>query len=241
MRVTDKISPKDPMFKPAKPERYELAGKQAISIIESALSIGNKDVRNIKKILDFPSGYGRVLRYLKAVFKNSKIYACDIDPDMLNFCKNTLGAIPLNSKENFDEISFQHKFDLIWCGSLFTHIDEDDWKSLLRLFLAHLVNGGILVFTVHGRQRIYDVNKGLKTFGFKDSQISKIKKDCEKRGFGFLMRGKERKSGISLSSPSFVIKTIEKIPAMKLLMYNETGWLRQDVVAIQKDPKLGSI
>ena len=61
------------MFKPAKPERYELAGKQAISNIESALSIGNKDVRNIKKILDFPSGYGRVLRYLKAVFKNSKI------------------------------------------------------------------------------------------------------------------------------------------------------------------------
>ena len=220
------------------PERYETAGNQALNNIKCALSIANKDSNEIKNILDFPSGYGRVLRYLKAEFENSKIFACDIDEDMVNFCKDTLGAIALNSKNDFDEISFQQKFDLIWCGSLFTHIDEKNWGSLLGLFFSHLETGGILVFTVHGRKIISEVYGGHKNFAFNNSQISNLLEEYESSGFGFLRRKKEVNYGISLSSPSFVVKTVDKIPDMKLLMYSEHAWLEHDVVAIQKDPKI---
>lgn len=223
------------------PERYALAGEQAIKNILCALKLVDKTIPDIKNILDFPSGHGRVLRYLKAKFEDAKIFACDIDTDMISFCKDVLGATPLESKENFNEISFNQKFDLIWCGSLFTHIDEKNWLALLNFFLNHLENGGILVFTVHGRKIINDVYSGSQNFKFDNSHISKLKEEYEKYGFGFLRRKEDKNYGISLSSPSFVIQTIQNIPSMKLLIYSEVGWLEHDIVAIQKDPKIKSI
>ena len=35
-------------------------------------------------------------------------------------------------------------YDLIWCGSLFTHIHADQWRALLQLFSAHLSDSGLL-------------------------------------------------------------------------------------------------
>ncbi len=241
MKVIDKIHPKDPMYNKEYPERYGIAGTQAINVIKSALSLGNKNYNEIKNILDFPSGYGRILRYLQSAFENSTIYAGDIDPDMVNFCKETFGALPLISKENFENISFPQKFDLIWCGSLFTHIDKTIWNSLLQLFFSSLENNGILVFTFHGRKIISDISAGKQNFGFDDVQISHLLEDYQKNAFGFLPRKEGKNYGISISSPSFVVKLIDKIPSMKLLLYSEFAWLEHDVIAIMKDSKSKAI
>ena len=104
-----------------------------------------------ERILDLPSGHGRVLRYLKAEYPDARLTACDIHPDAVDFCAQVLGATPIYGQAHPNEMEFQDKFDLIWCGSLLTHLDVPMWHEFLGLFESLLEVGGLLIFTTHGR------------------------------------------------------------------------------------------
>ena len=43
------------------------------------------------------------------------------------------------------------QFDLIWVGSLLTHLDNDHWSAFLKVFSTALRDRGLLIFTTHGR------------------------------------------------------------------------------------------
>jgi spermidine synthase len=45
---------------------------------------------DLKKILDFGCGCGRVTRWAADSLPNSQIFAVDIDPDVINWCKKEL-------------------------------------------------------------------------------------------------------------------------------------------------------
>ena len=65
------------------PEIYFTAGRDALRAVRMAmLAVGLDDVKNA---LDFGSGGGRVLRYLKAAFPNAGLTACDILPKQVEF------------------------------------------------------------------------------------------------------------------------------------------------------------
>ena len=54
-------------------------------------------------ILDFPSGYGRVLRWFKHEWPNAKITAVETDQIALDFCNSAFNAdtILANAEMNF--------------------------------------------------------------------------------------------------------------------------------------------
>ena len=56
--------------------------------------VGKTEVR---KILDLPCGYGRVLRMIHAAFPRATIHACNLNKDAVDFCAATFGAIPVYS------------------------------------------------------------------------------------------------------------------------------------------------
>jgi SAM-dependent methyltransferase len=127
---------------------YYKVGLSAISCIDEALErAGLKEVRSI---LDLPCGSGRVLRFLVHRFPDAEITACELASGAAEFCARTFGAQPAFSSLNLDEVSLGQKFDLIWCGSLVTHLNESGITALLRLFQRHLAPDGIMIFTTHG-------------------------------------------------------------------------------------------
>lgn len=95
-------------------------------------------VRRVSRILDFASGAGRVLRYLKAAFPDAGLTACDVLSRDLEFCSEVLGATVVEAKRDPAELELKAHFDLIWCGSLLSHTDRDDFVGFLscstRLF-----------------------------------------------------------------------------------------------------------
>ena len=125
------------MYAISSPEEYLSAGLSAVRCIDYVLarSAGHNNVRSI---LDFASGYGRVLRFLKARFPLADITSSDIDPTAVDFCRRAFSVNTIVSSLDFGGISMSNKFDLIWCGSLVTHIDENRAARLLRLFRDHL-------------------------------------------------------------------------------------------------------
>ena len=103
-------------------------------------------------MLDFACGYGRVLRMLKAEFSDAEIVACDLDRDAVDFCREVFDVEGVYATSDPRDIEIRAGFDLIWCGSLLTHVSAERWPVFLEFFASHLARGGVVVFTAHGRQ-----------------------------------------------------------------------------------------
>jgi SAM-dependent methyltransferase len=233
--VNDKISEQDGMFGGSR-DHYFAVGQSALHCIEVArLAAGIKTFDNI---LDLPCGYGRVLRHLQAAFPKAQLTSCDIDRRGVDFCAATFGATPVYGHNSPDEIQLQGNYDLIWVGSLLTHLDLANWEAFLEFFRANLRRKGLLVFTVHGREVADRMRQRRSDYGLDPTKLSQVLKRYATEGFGYASYPITTpvvgdNYGISLSSPCRVYCEIEKMPAMRLLNYTEQGWDdHQDVVAL---------
>ena len=141
------VLPDDPMYfhYPGAAEQYFEYGPSALRSIELAMSAAN--LERVERVLDFACGGGRVLRYLKVAFPDAELTACDTWPDGLEFCVQTFGAKGVVSAVDPADVKLDGPFDLIWCGSLLTHVDREPFVEFVRLFESCLAPGGVLVFT----------------------------------------------------------------------------------------------
>jgi SAM-dependent methyltransferase len=215
------ISPDDQMCMTT-PENYFRVGVAALELVTFSLEAVRKT--EPQAILDMPSGYGRVLRMLKTAFPRARLTACDINRDAVDYCARTFGAVPAYSAEDPAEIDLDAGFDLIWCGSLLTHLDADRWDGFLSMFERHLLPGGVLVFTTHGRVVREKIENGQRRFAIQDSGRSLLR-DHRRRGFGFEPHLHSPGGyGVSLSSPAWVCAELEKHNSLELALYLEAGW-----------------
>lgn len=155
--VISTISPDDQMFSGDRAS-YLAIGESAINAILPAVILAQK--KDFIKVLDFGCGCGRVGRHLRAFFKDSELHFTDIKAEAVDFCAKTFSGTGFTSATDFNALSFPAKYDLIWVGSVFTHIDFERQKLLFRKLFQALAHGGILVMTFHGRRCIEMKNAG---------------------------------------------------------------------------------
>jgi SAM-dependent methyltransferase len=214
-------------------DTYFKFGLAALSYIRMAQGLAGQ--RHVGRILDLPSGHGRVLRMLQAAYPGAEIIASDLDRDAVDFCARTFGATPAYSVENPDELELG-TFDLIWVGSLFTHLDADRWPWFLRFFERSLEPGGVLVFTTSGRVQHAELKDRTRRFAIGDHDA--LAHDYEITGFGFQLYTHLDNYGISLASPAWVAEQVGQHPALRLLAVTERGWNgRQDATACQREAR----
>ena len=231
------ISPRDGMFL-GNYEHYFSVGRSALLNIRCALQLAAAHAP--RRILDLPSGHGRVLRALRAEFAGAEIVACDIDLDAIQFCQEALGAVAVPGHENCWQIKLPGQFDLIWCGSLFTHLDAARIAEFLRFFAAHLSSDGVLLFTMHGRRAVQRYRAGTLKYlpSAQDAAFEEMIRQYEATGFGYHDYPDTHNYGISLSKPVWVTRQIESVPQLRLLMAHEMGWdEHQDVYACVRREK----
>jgi len=218
-------------------EHYKSVGVSAVKLIKSGINRANMVVNENSNILDFPCGYGRILRYLKKEFPQAKFFGSDIDPRALNFCKKEFDIIPIQSNIDFNKVMFPVSFDLIWVGSLFTHIDSQDFQDLLETLISSLKEKGIIIFTTHG---IECLNQ-LDSYGVDFVNPHAIEKKLDKMGFVFQPYPGQSHYGISISTRLFVMETVNQAfgDKVRLIFYKKRGWDdHQDVYAFQKTSKI---
>jgi SAM-dependent methyltransferase len=232
--VNREISPADGMFIGNETHYFDV-GESALHAIETALFAAQRTKSTIRKILDLPCGHGRVMRFLKKAFPEAQLTACDLNQNGVEFCAATFGALPVVSREEIDGIPLQGEFDLIWCGSLLTHLSEEKCAAFLRLFRRLLGHRGILVFTTHGRHFERELSAGRNPHGIDDRQIAELLSGYRQRQFSYVDYSAQSAYGFSLTHPSFVTANLIDQPGWRLLGYHEAGWdRRQDVVCLQK-------
>jgi SAM-dependent methyltransferase len=238
-RVPAAISPDDGMLENDR-EHYSSVGQSALRCIKLAMLAAGKD--EFHNILDFGCGYGRVLRVLRAAFPEANLAACDISKGAVDFCASAFDADPVYSSEDIGSIRISNQFDLIWCGTLLTNVDAFQFAALLRHFDTLLLEGGTLVFTTHGPWVAHRLRTGASDYGVESRMVPQLLNEFAATGFAYADYSKEvrarlgvKRYGISLSSPSWVCRELERLAHLRLLSYTERAWdNHQDCVACMK-------
>lgn len=226
-RVT---SPQDGMYAKT-PDLYFPTGALALRCTRLAMLETRKET--CESILDFACGYGRALRFFRAAFPDARLTACDISADAVDFCAQEFGAVPVYSQEDPAQVQLPGPFDMIWVGSLFTHVPEARWIQFLDLLSSVLAKDGLLVFTVQGRNARRQLAGRELGWDLTDADIDEIVRGFDETGYGYADWTGASGYGTSLNRPSWVCARIEERPDLRLVGYRETGWGRQDVVTVQ--------
>jgi SAM-dependent methyltransferase len=232
--VSLKVDQNDTMYELTRANHYLSVGLSAMKCIEAAIKTTGRH-QEIKRILDFPCGYGRVLRFLRAKYPDAEITACEIDPAALDFCRETLSAKPVLSEKDFNKLLLPKEFDLIWCGSLITHLDEETAKGLLKFFHAHLSPGGLCVFTTHGRKSAEWVQEKRQTYGLPAGAQQELLTTYSDKGYGYANYEGQNEYGISIVNHNRMVEIAHSIGQWNETYYQEQGWdNHQDVYGFYK-------
>ena len=235
--INVEISPEDNMFVDSNKSHYFNVGFSGLRNIILALSHAQKTESEIGSILVFPSGWGRELRFIRAYFAASEITACDIEESAIRFCGEQFKVTPLLSQNKFSMITLERQFDLIWCGSLFTHFNEERGTDLLHFFSGALAENGILSFSTHGRYSRHLLSTGRFTYGLERPQTADLIREYDRTGYGYVNYRGSADYGISLMKPSWIIALLERNENWKLISYHERGYdNHQDVITCIKQP-----
>jgi SAM-dependent methyltransferase len=213
---------------------YYAVGLSALRCLEEAL--GAAASPGVDSLLDLPCGHGRVLRWLTARYPQARLTACDVDDDGVAYCAAAFGASPARSLADFDALDLGARFDLIWCGSLATHLDERRIGQLLAFFRRHLAPRGVLVLTTHGERAAENLRSGRLDYLLSPPQVASLLEAYSRSGFGYADYPGEPGYGVSLSSPAWVQgRAVEA--GLREVWSRPAGWDgHQDVFALTPGP-----
>ena len=216
-------------------EHYLKVGLSAMKCIQQV--IASSGLTSPSSILDFPCGYGRVMRFLKAAFPHAQIEGADLDKKANRFCSRIFKAKTMTSRPDFDELELNCRHDLIWCGSLITHLDKGGIASLLHFFFRHLNPGGTCVFTSHGIRVENLLTRGEINYSLTPDLVEKLLQGYRESGAAFSDYNKSKEGyGISLTSDAAIRKLAAEAGDWSCVGFEPAGWdNHQDVYAFRRD------
>lgn len=233
------IDPSDHMFhtggdksEKQRLEEYAWVGGTTAPVLFAVLA--NSLTDEVTRILDFASGAGRCARYLRAMFPEAKMYFSDIHPERVHFCARQFDGEAIVSDRDFRQLKLPANLDLIWVGSLFTHVSYPRMEALFDSLWSALGPRGTLVATFHGKH-IIGFHPRMKFI--RQESWDRILEQYRATGVGYESYGLENLGdvGVSLISVERVVALGLRHGDARLISYTEAGWAGlQDVAAWSK-------
>ena len=178
---------------------YLSVGQSALSAIERALGATEP-----KNILDLPCGFGRVTRALRARFPYAKMTVSDLDRPGVDFSARAFNARAAYSVRDFRDLALGEEYDLIWVGSLITHLPATQTCFLLSALGRHLSQDGVALVTLHGPNLIPRLRQ--TGYGLPPGSAEAVIAQFEKTGFGYGdYQGGADLYGVSLTNENYGI------------------------------------
>ena len=183
---------------------YLSVGESALAIIERAL--GGMEPASI---LDLPCGFGRVTRVLRARFPQASITVSDLDRPGVDFSAHQFGARGVYSVQDFRELDLGETYDLIWVGSLMTHLPAQTTKHLLAMLARSLTPRGLAFITLQGPSIIPRLRE--TGYGLPPGYAEQVIEEFERTGFGYRdYVGGEDVYGVSLTNDHYGISLTDQ-------------------------------
>lgn len=132
-------------------------------------------------------------------------------------------ARPKSMNRILDQFSLGAQFDLIWCGSLVTHLNDTGIRSLLAFFARHLQPDGLLIFTAHGERVIQRMLNYEFDYGITPESVAATIEAYRKEGCGFADYPGASAYGVSLTSPEWIRRAATEI-GLEEVYFRAHGW-----------------
>lgn len=219
-------------------DHYIQVGLSAMQNMEESLAACGRSWSDVDTCLDMPSGYGRVTRHLQTKIKPDRITACDIDAQAVRFLAAEFGVKPVVSHLDFSKIQFPDTYDLIYVGSLFTHLDQDSAAQLFEVFYRILRPRGVLVFSTCGETCLNELHIHGWMFAQKEKEF---REGVASEGIAFFpYYANDPKWGVTIQTRDRIERFMQEKfgGGMKLVRFAQRGLdHHQDVYAYQKVEK----
>lgn len=229
--VSLEVGAGDIMFEPTAQGHYAEAGAGGLAAISRMFQIHRAEPP--RRILDFGCGHGRVMRWMRAAWPDAEITGADVGEAGVQFCRETFGSKPAVCGIDFQKMGPFPGQDLIWAGSVFTHLRESDARLLFRDFIDWLAPGGVAMLSTHGRLvsrnmawGSIDYTHGLGHDG--------LLRDYAAGRFAYTAYRETPTYGVSLVPREWWMAEIGDRADVRL-SYVEQGWVHHhDIVAVQR-------
>jgi SAM-dependent methyltransferase len=214
---------------------YRERALNVMSLMEESMMAAGRTFDDVESWLDFGCGYGRVVRFLVERVPPERISVCDVVTEGVDFCVNEFGVRPIRSGADLGTLKLGSS-DFIYAISVISHLNERNSIAMLRLLGGSLTEGGVALFTTHGRYSLD--NPGLYGAEYEERKDA-IADEVERRGMAFLpypfVSGDHY--GMAWHSREFIERTMQAVHEgrMRLLLFTERGLDdHQDVFAFQR-------
>ena len=144
---------------------YLAHGAQHVAKMFELLAATGFDLPDGGRVLDLGCGAGRMIRHLRSLAERCEIWGTDISAAHIAWCRQHLSP-PFHFATTTKVPHLPYKdesFDLIYCGSVFTHIDDLAEAWLLELHRI-VKPGGRLYVTIHDKHSIELLTAGAYRF-----------------------------------------------------------------------------
>lgn len=232
-RIDRTLDPSDHMFSsdPNKPDEtkwkeYMFVGESGARVIASALSLSRTD--KVDRVLDFACGGGRVARHLRSLFPRAELFFADLNVERAEFCARQFGGTAVETTDAL-QANLPGGMDLIWVGSLFTHLNYRRMEDLFDLLWRSLGKNGTLIGTFHGQ---YIMSLNMKFISA--DKWKKIVDEFNATGIAYQDYGRPELGsvGVSVLRPEHIFRLAARHTDSRLACYAEAGWAGlQDVAA----------
>jgi SAM-dependent methyltransferase len=222
------IAPGDAMFF-GNHDHYFGVGASALSNILHALAVTDTTPA---RILDFGCGAGRVTRWLRSAFPSAAIEGCDIREADLQFVAGKFDVRTWVSGTDVNLLEPPSSYDLIWVGSVFTHLPMRVSVELFDKLASWLNPAGVLVFTSHGRH-VSALGEQSNFYGIPDDW-SRVLNKYRNLKYGYADYAETPGYGISLTQLSWWAELVWSRSNLRLVTMSERAWDdHHDVIAVQ--------
>jgi ubiquinone/menaquinone biosynthesis C-methylase UbiE len=134
----------------ASPEGYVASGQCDVEKMLDVLRLAAMPPESLQRVLEVGCGAGRMLRHMPRLTGASENWGVEISAEHVAWCQQNLSP-PLSvvTTTTAPHLPFEDNyFDLVYCGSVFTHISDlaDAWFLEIRRVLRP---GGHAYITIH--------------------------------------------------------------------------------------------
>jgi len=149
-------------------------GRMASADIRRAFEASKTPEDRYPRWLDFGCGSGRIARLIADYAPVEELWGADVDRKAVEWCSRHLRRGTYLTIDAEPPMPLpESRFDVIMCGSVFTHLPEEaQWRWLSELHRV-LRPGGLLITCTHSPKLIFtrpdltaDQLRELETFGF---------------------------------------------------------------------------
>lgn len=220
---------------------YVRAGLSGLTNIETGVAAAGRQLPDFESVLDFGCGHGRVLRHLARRLPPSRITAADVDAEAVQFCADEFGVRPMVAAVEPDDLQLD-TYDLIWAGSVVTHLGPADCGNLIRVLTASLRPGGLLTVSFHGQQSLNHLHVWYGEEFAEDADA--IRREVAGAGIAFRPYGDRElppgtepgRYGTAWHDPGYLTALAGRDPKIGTLLYLPHGWdNHHDVLVLQRE------